>query len=88
MFMDYANFLITQYGFVIAQLAPSPLDPSRRTLDIIHMLQADMLQTDISATPRSQPVCVCIHGTGTVTHIPDQPYDLYTYRYFNIFGQR
>ena len=67
------------------KLAASSLDPSTlyrltalRAPVIIHMLQADMLQGHTRATPCSQPVRSSVtHGIGTVTDIPDQPYDLY-----------
>ena len=71
-------------------LAASPLDLctliALHALVIIHMVQANMLQADTRVTPCSQPMCAggvrssVTHGTGTVTDIPDQPYDLYIYR--------
>jgi len=67
-------------------LAASPLNPSRlialRALVIIHMVQADTLQADTRSTPCSQPLRSSVtHGIGTVTDIPDKPYDLYICRF-------
>jgi len=41
-----------------------------------------MLLADTRATPCSQPLLSSVtHDTGTVADIPDQPYDLYVYRF-------
>jgi len=52
-------------------------------LVVIYMLQADMLQANTRATPYSQPLRSSVtYGIGTVTDIPDQPYDVYIYKLY------
>jgi len=70
-------------------IAASPLDPhdAQQVRPVLGrlLLQADTRHLIPVNTPCSQPLCAGLrssvsHGTGTVTDIPDQPYDLYIYR--------